>query len=194
MSTSKQLAKYDRKVAIKKPETELDKIKLWYFQEDADLLAHDIPITLTKTQELRRERLELVWGLLIQHSQEKVLKLIKDQFNGIKDRMARRYVRDATELFGSITQIKKDVQRALMVAKREAIITEIKSDEVIETHKKQELIHKHLERIEKMQGLDNEDTLSLEEIVERLELPEVELSLDPAVLEINHEVIDEGKS
>ncbi len=191
MSIQKQITKVQRRVATAHPESEIDKIKLWYFQaETSSLLPHDKPICLTPGQEEKRDRLEIIWGLLIQQPKAQVIKRITSDY-GISDRQARNYVSQSFELFGSLDKIRKDISRSLFIAQREAEIQEIKNDTEIEPTDKQKLIHLNRESIEKMSDAYNHDDLSMEEILDALQLPEVTRSTNPDTLDTDHEDVTE---
>lgn len=183
---SKALQKYERKAAIAHPESELDKIRLWYFQDATDLLDHDQRIVLTDTQEERKRRLERTWELLIENSKTTVRGIIKSEFH-IQDRQAYNLINQAGELFGDVDQISKKTQRALRIAQREREIELIKDDERLTSAEKYDLVHKNLERIEKVAQLDKEDTLSMAEVLDRLKLPDVQRTSDPAVIDAVYE-------
>ncbi len=184
MSVRDNLKKYERKSAITQPENEIEKLRLWYFQADTQLLDHDVKIELTPKQEQKRKNLEKIWGLLLVNSKEFVIADIKLKFK-IGDAAARNWVKLAIELFGSIDQIKKDIQRTLRIAKREKQIDLINADDKLSSFEKYDLIHRIMVQIEKISGLDKEDSLSMEEVLEKLQLPDIKRSTDPKVLEVN---------
>jgi sulfite reductase alpha subunit-like flavoprotein len=189
MSTSSQLSKYERKAATRHPENDIDKIKLYYFQEEAtSLLPHDQRIVLTPIQEEKRKRLTTVWGLLIQKPKNDVIEKIQNDF-GITDRQARNIINQSFDLFGNIDKIRKDVARALFIAQREAEIQEIKDDEDLESSDRYKLIDINRSAIEKMRDAYNHDDLSMEEILESLKLPEVRRSTNPDTLDTDHEEV-----
>lgn len=189
MSTSSQLSKYERKAATRHPENDIDKIKLYYFQAEASsLLPHDQRIVLTENQEEKRKRLTIVWGLLIQKPKNDVIETIQEDY-GLTDRQARNIINQSFDLFGNIDKIRKDVARALFIAQREAEIQEIKDDTDLDSSDKYKLIDINRTAIEKMRDAYNHDDMSMEEILESLELPEVRRSTNPDTLDTDHEEV-----
>lgn len=187
-----KLTKYERKAAIAKPESELDKIKQWFWQAETKMLPHDKPIVLTPSQIRRKDKLFAIWSWLITKSDQSVIQAIMKEY-GVEQRMAYMLVNDAKELFGDIKKSTREAQKALRIAQREKEIEKINDDENLESKDKYDLIHKNRERIEKMEGLDKEDTLSLEQVIELLTLPDTTFTTNPEVLtlDIDHEDVSE---
>jgi hypothetical protein len=191
MSLQKQLTKIERKVATVHPDSDIEKIKLWYYQADSEaLLNHDKRIELTEGQEQKRKKLEIIWGLLIDQPRADVINRITKDY-GITDRHAHNLISQSFELFGSIDKIRKESVRALYIAQREAEIKAIKESNNIEETDKYKLIHINRERIEKMSDVDNHDDLSMEEILDALQMPDVTRSTNPDTLDTEHEVVEE---
>jgi hypothetical protein len=176
------LKKYERKVATRQPENELDKIRLWFFQQGAHMLAHDKRIVLTQGQIEKKDMLMEVWGLLIKYSEQEVEGMVMQKY-GYKNGMALYVINQCQELFANIKNINREAQRALRIAQREYEIRMIKEDEALEAKDRYDLVHKNLERIEKMLKLDKEDELSFKEVVDKLQLPQVLRSTDAAILD-----------
>lgn len=190
MSVQKQLEKYNRKSANQSPETFLEKLKLYYYQDEATMLQHDEIITLTKDQEKKLHLLEETWGLLIKSSPSEVIDHITKKYD-VVERTARNYIAQAQELFGSVDMIKKDTQRVMRIRQREEAIKIIRDESAdsLSAYEREMLIHLNRKEIEKMLGLDKDDDLSMEEILEKLQFPEVTISTNPEVLDIGHKEV-----
>lgn len=184
MGIKSQMAKLERSVAIQEPESELDLLKRYHYQSETQLLDHDKRIVLTPRQEERDKRLRETWELLTQKSAQAVIKDLMDKY-GFSHQRGSVIVREAQELWGNVKQMKKESQRALRIAQREDIIDQIRDDKKLSASEKYELTHRYLERIEKMLGLEREDTLSMDEVLDKLKLPEVIRTTDPEALKID---------
>lgn len=178
---NKGLAKFQRKAAKQEPEDEIEKIRLSMFQQDAPLLAHDARIELSRTQVEKRDLYTKVWGLLLTYSDKEVEDMIIEM-KGCKRGMAMYIINQAQKLFGSIKTINREAQRAIRIAQREAEIRLIEKDEMLDPKDRYHLAHLNRERIEKMMKLDKDDDLTFGEILDKLKMPDVVRSSDPAVL------------
>ena len=178
---SNQINKYDRAVSNKEPKSEIEKIQQYYFQEDAPLLEHDTIISLTKEQETRRKILEKVYGWSLEMSTSEVIEEICKTLD-VKKRQAYKYYRDALKVFGTVLKIEKESRRAIAISKHEAQIKAINEDNGLDSDKKYELVLKHMIRLEVLQDLESGDSLSADEIFEKLKLPDVMRTTDPKAL------------
>lgn len=181
MSLRTQVTKYERRAATQKPESEIDKIKLWYLQQRAVLLPHDELIELTPLQEEKRDKLRYIWKLLISMPKENVIDFCENEYQ-ISHRQAWNYVNHAQKLFGNIEEADKKADRSLLIAQREAIIQMIKDDDKIEAKDKFILIDRNMEAIEKMKDAYDPIELSAEDILDKLKLPDVTISSSPEIL------------
>lgn len=184
MSLKDKQRKYERKSALAKTDytDEIDKIKLYYFQQNTQLLPHDEEIILTEGQHEKRKKLQIIWTKLITLPREQVIEDISRE-HAVSDRQARNLVRQAQELFGEVQRVNKLADRSLRVAQREAIIQLIKEDDMLDEKDRYDLIDKYMTAIEKMSDLYKPDEMTTEEILDKLKLPDVVISTDPKVLQ-----------
>jgi hypothetical protein len=190
---NKSLAKFQRKAAKQEPEDEIEKIRLSFFQQDAPLLAHDQRITLSRTQLEKRDFYTKVWGMLLTKPDSEVEELIM-QLKGCKRGMAMYIINQSQKLFGSIKTINREAQRAIRIAQREAEIRLIENDQILDPKDRYHLIHLNRERIEKMMKLDKDDEPTFGEIIDKLKMPDVVRTSDPAALAQDTEDIDHEES
>jgi hypothetical protein len=184
------LLKYDIRAANAHPENVLDKIKIWYFQQDTELLDHQHRIVLTAGQIEKKDQLIQIWTWLVSNPEEDVILGIQKKWS-LGDKQARNLCRQSKDLFGDIKAAERRIQRVLRIDQREQAIKEIKKDKFLSSSEKWELVHKNLERIEKMSGLEKEDELSQSEILEALKMPDIIRSTNPQTLDTDHEEVTE---
>ncbi|MEM7297619.1 MAG: hypothetical protein AAF391_05070 [Bacteroidota bacterium] len=182
MSRARDEKKIARQVANAAPANRIEKFRQYLFQSDIDLLDHDPEIILSPDENKILNRLQMTFNLLIDNSVEETEKTIRRAFD-IGMRQARNYIIRAKELFGEHIDDNKQAARAIQVMRREKEIAAIRKDKRIDAISKKYLINKHFENIEKIKGLDREDSLSISELIDSLTIPVPIRSTDPIALQ-----------
>jgi hypothetical protein len=186
-----KITKYERKVIKKGPANVLDKIRLWYMQDDAHMLAHDEPIVLTDREEEMRKRYIQIFGLLTDGKTEsQVVEFLSKEYS-IGDRWARQMIANSKTLFCDISAVNKEAMRIMQIELRKKAIQEIKEDDTLESDQKWYLIDRFEKRIEEIAQLTKDDTINFRDLVKALELPDIQRTSNPDILDIPHEDVEE---
>jgi hypothetical protein len=190
-----KLKKYDRKALQKfKPATKLDKLKYWYLQELVENLDHDPIIVLTDDEHQLRQNLQNIYGMLTDYNDPKTPTQVRDIVARWKNMSVHKAYRMSQELFGDVDQTEKIVLRSMQTELRRKAIQAIQADGNLEAYEKHDLIHKHMQRIEQINHLEDKDTMNMDQILELLQMPDTEFTMDTDALEntedVNHTEID----
>lgn len=162
-------------------------------QAEVQALPHDQLIELSPEDQEYRKKLEIIFGMLTDPRRpltprQAVAKIAK--WKNVSERQAYNLVKQAQELFTEQSHIDKTTLRVIQTELRRKTIAEIKRDKTLTSYEKFELIDKVMTRIERINLLEEKDHLSLNQVLELLELPDTEFSTDPEILELNTEDAD----
>lgn len=178
------------------PDSRLEKIRLFYLQSQVEQLEHDEPIKLTILEERLRVKLENIFELLTSYKHPRTVKEVRDLVYSWPDvtsaSMAYRLVRQAQELFGEIDQVERNTLRSIQTKLYQSAKKEIMSDPDLSSFERHELILKINARIDKINHLEDKDSLNLSQILELLEMPDTEFTTDTEALtqDVEHEEVE----
>ena len=159
-------------------------------QAEATLLPHDVPIMLTEKEEEQRKKYLQIFGMLTDGKTESQVTAYLEKEYSISDRWARQLISNSKQLFCDISAINKEAMRIMQIELRKKAIQEIKEDDSLEADQKWYLIDRFEKRIEEIAQLTKDDAISFKDLVKALQLPDVQRTSNPDILDITHEDID----
>ena len=191
MRKSKQLAKQQRKQAKIKPDIDgrYDNIVQYLDQQEAELLAHDKRVKLTKAEEKRLNLYFIIFGMLIDGKSSTQVAARISKLYDFTRAYAFTLIGEAQKIFVQINKFDKEAFRTLQIERRERLIQQVKADTTLEESDRFKLINEIYREMERIRGLHRDDELSINELVEKLQMPETTFTTNPDALDTTYEEI-----
>lgn len=185
----------------------METLLAYYWQDETEMLKHDERVQPSPSQFEMLKKWQEVFALLIEgRTPIQVRKHMQEKYQ-VSEQMAHRYISDAQMFFTEIDSIQKEPFRNVQVRKYQHMIQQLKIEsgmvdnpawegEGDEVHpKKLSLIERdiawHLiveieKRLDKITGLEEKDGIDINKLIQELSIPEVVISDDPSVLNIDN--------
>ena len=155
------------------------------------MLPHDDLIVLSDDEEKKVARYKAIFSMLIQHGSEiRVARLIEKLYR-LNYRQARNLINQTKDLFCDIQATNKEAMRVLQIERRRQMVREVMADKDLSADQRHHLRHVIELRIEKIAGLEDKDAISFKDLLKQLQLPDVVITDNPAILDIQHEEVEE---
>ncbi len=192
MPQSKQLTKAKRKMAISGNSLpgRYSNIVQYLDQDEANLLPHDKPVELTADEEKRMRIYFQIFGMLVDGKTSTQVAHRISKFYDISVRYSFMMISEAQQIFVKVKQFDREALRQLQIDRRERLIQQIEADTKLEAADRYKLKDEVWRQIEKIAGLHREKEIDINELADKLIMPQVILSTDANVLDTTYEKAD----